>query len=105
MKQKYIETYAGAYSVSENNPTRYVNTHTGIELIVKERKERTPTQTPHYLVSKLPTETTFTYFTGMWKVDSDASIYRVSDYVNTGKRSIGYAVLDLLTITISTVKP
>lgn len=105
MKQKYIETFVGAYSVSENNPTRYVNTHTGVELIVKSRKKPTPTQTSHYLVSKAPTESTFTYLSGMWQVDGGKPVYRVSDYVSVGKRNIGYAVMDLFSITITTAKP
>jgi hypothetical protein len=105
MKQKYIQTFVGAYGVSENNPTRYVNTHTGVELIVKSRKKPTPTQTSHYLVSKTPTETTFTYLSGLWQVPGGKPIYRVSDYVSQGKRNIGYAVMDLFTITITTTAP
>jgi hypothetical protein len=105
MKQKYIQTFVGAYTVSENNPTRYVNTHTGVELILKTRKKPTLTQTSHFLVSKAPTESTFTYLSGLWQVEGGKPIYRVSDYVSVGKRNIGYAVMDLFTITITTAKP
>lgn len=105
MKQKYIQTFVGTYSVSEKNPTRYVNTSTGVELIVKSRKKPTPTQTSHYLVSKEPNEATFTYLSGMWQVNDGKSLYRVSDYVTQGKRNIGYAVMDLFSITITITAP
>jgi hypothetical protein len=105
MKQKYIHSFVGAYDVSENSPTRYVNTHTGVELIIKTRKNPTPTQTHYYLVSKLPTESTFTYLSGLWQLHDGKPVYRVSDYVSVGKRNIGYAVQDLFRISITTKAP
>jgi hypothetical protein len=105
MKQKYIQTFVGSYTVSENNPTRYVNTDTGVELILKTRKNPTLTQTAHFLVSKTPMESTFTYLSGLWQIQGGKPIYRVSDYVSVGKRNIGYAVMDLFSITITTTAP
>jgi hypothetical protein len=41
----------------------------------------------------------------LWQVPGGKSVYRVSDYVSVGKRNIGYAVMDLFTITITTTAP
>jgi hypothetical protein len=50
-------------------------------------------------------ESTFTYLSGLWQIQGGKPIYRVSDYVSVGKRNIGYAVMDLFSITITTTAP
>ena len=100
---KLVKDFIGEYRVTDISPTRYVNAHTGVELIIRTRINPLPTQTKHYLVSQSPTEKGFTYFSGLWStcpVGIKCKEYVISDFKTTGRKERGLCELDLFRIVI-----
>lgn len=98
-----IDQVAGKYTRSDESPSLFINSDTGISIIVKDRPKSGKINlypTVHLLV-KGSGESTFYHLSGMWQVAAGRNEYRISDNVKTSPKGIGFVKYDLFQLVIT----
>jgi hypothetical protein len=100
-----VATIAGVYARSEESPSLFYNSSTGIKLIIKEGpKKKTLVYPAAQLLVKAPEEKSYYHLSGMWQVSAGRNEYRISDNNNEKPKGIGYVKYDLFQLVITVAR-
>lgn len=99
-----VAAIAGVYARSEESPSLFHNSSTGVSLIIKDRpKKKTLVYPAAQLLVKAPAENIFYHLSGMWQIAAGRNEYRISDNTKDKPKGIAYVKYDLFQLIITAV--